>query len=82
MYEMFKEFWRKLLKMDRLCRDCEGRGRWQTETTAPDGLTQVETHFCHTCQGRGFITNDDDIDDFDLGGVGASEFDSDEDDDA
>lgn len=80
MYDMFKEFWRKLFNMNRLCRDCEGRGKWQTSITSPDGLTEVSTHYCESCRGRGFITNDDDIDDFDLGGVGATEFDGDEDD--
>lgn len=78
MYEMFKEFWKKLFNMQRICRDCEGRGRWQTETTDGQGVTEVQTFYCETCHGRGWITNDDDIDDFDLGGVGVTE-DDDED---
>lgn len=60
---------------NRTCRDCEGRGKWQTETTGSDGMTTVNTHYCETCKGRGFITNDEDIDDFDLAGVGTSEHD-------
>lgn len=75
---MFGIDFKKLFGLNRICKDCEGRGKWQGETTGRDGITEVSTFYCETCHGRGFITNDDDIDDFDLGGVGATEFDDDE----
>ena len=74
---MLRELLKRFLP-DRTCKDCDGRGQWQSETTGADGLTTVETKFCETCHGRGFITKDDDTDDFDLGGVGVTEFDDDE----
>jgi hypothetical protein len=63
---------------DRKCRDCDGRGKWQTEFTGADGITSVDTFYCETCHGKGFITNDEDTDDFDLGGVGVTESDNDD----
>lgn len=69
---------KKIFGMKRTCKDCDGRGQWQTETTGADGMTTVDTSYCETCHGRGYITNDEDIDDFDLAGVGASEDDSDD----
>lgn len=63
---------------DRKCRACDGRGQWQSETTGADGMTEVKTYYCETCHGKGFITNDEDIDDFDLGGVGVTEHDHDD----
>lgn len=58
---------------DRTCHDCDGRGQWQAEVTGADGMTTVETYYCETCHGKGFITNDEDTDDFDIAGVGVTE---------
>jgi DnaJ-class molecular chaperone len=76
MLEMFKDFWRKLFNMNRLCEDCQGQGRWQETTTDAQGLTEIKTFYCESCKGRGFITSYDDTDEFDLGGVGVTEFDN------
>jgi hypothetical protein len=38
-------------------------------------MIETAVYYCEACHGRGFITNDDDIDDFDLAGVGVTEFD-------
>lgn len=72
------DFFKKLLGMKRACPDCGGRGRWQDIVDDGNGMAHTDTHYCETCHGRGIITNDDDIDDFDLAGVGATEFDEDD----
>lgn len=68
------EFFKKLFGVKRVCPDCEGRGRWQ-DTTESNGMVEVDTFYCETCKGTGIKINDDDIDDFDLGGVGTTEMD-------
>lgn len=77
--EALPDFFKKLFGMRRMCQDCQGRGRWQESTTDAQGLTEINTYFCESCHGRGIITTDDDTDDFDLGGVGVTEFDDEDD---
>ncbi len=61
------------------CSDCDGRGRW--EERKPDGfMVELVSYYCETCKGTGIKVKDQDIDDFDLGGVGVTEYDGDEDD--
>lgn len=74
MWEWFKN----LVGVKRVCPDCGGRGKWQETVLGSDGLMHVDTHYCETCHGTGIKVNDDDIDDFDLAGVGVTEHDDDE----
>jgi hypothetical protein len=76
MFDLIK----KLLGINRACPHCGGRGQWQETTFDPTtGLSTTKTFYCESCKGRGIVTNDEDIDDFDLGGVGTTEFDEEDD---
>lgn len=55
------------------CKDCKGRGSWSVMETGIDGETELVHHFCFTCNGSGKDQSDDEIDDFDLAGVGVTE---------
>lgn len=72
------DFFKKLFNMNRMCPDCQGRGRWQDLIDDGGGMQHMDTHYCESCHGTGVVTSDDDTDDFDLGGVGVTEFDDDE----
>lgn len=63
--------------MARRCKDCGGRGVWQ-DTVTRGGETQVEQKYCNTCKGRGYVVDENEVDDFDLAGVGTTEDDDDE----
>ncbi len=56
------------------CKTCDGKGRWEVRKET-GGEVSVEQFFCDSCNGRGFTVEDGDIDDFDLAGVGATEYD-------
>lgn len=79
---IFEQFINKLKRLlpSRICNDCDGRGRWQDSKLTADGIIEISTYYCETCHGHGIKTNDDEIDDFDLGGVGVTEFDDDDED--
>lgn len=58
------------------CKTCAGKGRWEERKETGDEVS-VEQLFCHNCNGRGYIVEEENIDDFDLAGVGATELDDD-----
>ena len=74
---MFSLDWLRRLFGNKQCRDCQGRGRWQT-TTVVNEISEVQTYYCETCHGRGFIIPEEEGDDFDLAGVGVTEGDQDD----
>lgn len=48
------------------CQICDGKGKWQ-ERVETDGEVEIVWHFCNTCNGKGYISEDDDT--FNLGDV-------------
>lgn len=63
--------------MAKRCTDCGGRGVWQ-ESIERGGEVQVEQKYCNTCRGKGYVVVEEELDDFDLAGVGTTEDDDDE----
>lgn len=55
-------------EINKKCRDCEGRGRWQISTLLADGTYEYTWHYCESCQGVGVSQDPEDGDDFDIGG--------------
>lgn len=64
--------------INRKCPACDGVGQEQIRDETSDGMVTVGTKYCETCHGTGRRTSDEDIDDFDLGGVGVTEDDDNE----
>lgn len=51
------------------CPDCDGRGRWASRGETATDL-EIVWQFCNTCEGKGFIYEEEDLDDYDIGGEG------------
>lgn len=50
------------------CKDCSGRGRWQSQTQYAVGDTELIWFFCDTCRGSGVEQSPEEGEDFDIGG--------------
>lgn len=61
----------KLLR--RKCPACNGVGRYQRRNVDSEGMITIETMYCEDCRGTGQRTPLEDMDDFDLAGVGVTE---------
>lgn len=54
--------------MNKPCRDCQGRGRWQEQKNLADGTTELVWRYCNSCGGKGVVGDPVDDGYFDIDG--------------